>query len=390
MKRSAKNPLHRRVQIAGSAGAETTLDLLGTAHDVVTEVVRGVLERGDGLVLAAGKEPRRDGATDGREALVFDWTALEAAHAFIQSGRATSKAVDQPPILIVTSEKAETEIPVSRKPLWQDLLRSGAMGVHYIQAGSRAAALIRERQARLGDVLLILGGGAGVEHLADLYGNARRSVIPLDLPLGASRSDGLGGASRIAQLARAEPERFIQFRPEFRAQAGTLLARLGTNGGSAPADEIAANVLTMLAAVERPNVFYVRLLNPARADFANVETFFREVVDPVVADLGYERIEMGTNASRRGFMNVEIFESLHYAAAVVVDVTGLRANCFIELGYALGREHRTIVSAQDGTVLPFDEQAIPTHFWSVSGSLDEQREKLQTFWAKNIDRDPLV
>jgi len=146
----------------------------------------------------------------------------------------------------------------------------------------------------------------------------------------------------------------------------------------------------MLAAVERPNVFYVRLLNATHADFPNVETFFREVVDPVVADLGYERIEMGIDASRRGFMNVEIFESLHYAAAVVVDVTGLRANCFIELGYALGREHRTIVLAQDGTTLPFDEQAIPTHFWTVSGSADEQREKLRTFWTKNIDRDPLV
>ena len=131
------------------------------------------------------------------------------------------------------------------------------------------------------------------------------------------------------------------------------------------------------------------LLNAAHPDFPNVETFFRQVVDPVVVDLGYERIEMGTDDSRRGFMNVEIFESLHYAAAIVVDVTGLRPNCFIELGYALGREHRTIVSAQDGTVLPFDEQAIPTHLWGV-GSLDEQRGKLRTFWAKNIDRDPLV
>jgi len=390
MKRTAQNPLHQRVQIAGSASADTSPDLLGTAHDVVAEVVRGVLEQGGGLVLAAGKEPRRKGATDGRGALVFDWTALEAAHATIGSGRTTWRAAGQPLILIVTSEKAEADIPAERRTLWQDLLRSGAIGLHYIQAGSRAAALIREREARLSDVLVILGGGSGVEHLADLYGNARRSVIPLDLPLGASRRDGLGGAGRIAQLARAEPERFIQLRPEFRAQAGTLLARLGTSGGSAPAGEIAANVLAMLAAVERPNVFYVRLLNAAHADCPNVETFFRQVVDPVVAELGYERIEMGTDASKRGFMNVEIFESLHYAAAVVVDVTGLRENCFIELGYALGREHRTIVSAQDGTILPFDEQAIPTHFWNVGGSLDEQREKLRTFWAKNIDRDPLV
>jgi hypothetical protein len=354
-----------------------------------SEVVRGVLERGGGLVLGAGKEPRREDASDGRGALVFDWTALEVAHTTIESARSAWKASNQPPILIVTSEKAEADIPAARRTLWQELLRSGAMGLHYIQAGSRAAALVRERQARFGDVLVILGGGSGVEHLADLYVSARRSVVPLDLPLGASRRDGLGGASRIAQLARAEPERFIRLRSELRARAGTFLTRLSSSNESVPAGEIAATVLEILGAVERPKVFYVRLLNAANPDFLNVETFFRQVVDSVVADLGYERVEMGTDDTKRAFMNVEIFESLHYASAVVVDVTGLRPNCFIELGYALGREHRTIVTAQEGTSLPFDEQAIPTYFWSI-GSIDEQRKRLRTFWGKNIDRDPLV
>ena len=390
MKRPAQNPLHRRVHISGSASAMASPDLLGTAHDIVAEIVRGVLARGSGLVLAAGKEPRHDSATDGRGALVFDWTALEVAHAAISGGAATWNAADQPPLLIVTSEKAEADIPAVRKPLWKELVRSGAVGVHYIQAGSRAAALIRERQARLGDVLIILGGGSGVEHLASLYENGRRSVIPLDLALGASRTDGLGGASRIAQLAREEPERFLRLRAEHRAKVGTLLARLSTDGGTVPAGEVATNVLATLDAVEHPSVFYVRLLNAGHPDFSNVENFFRHVVDPVVAALGYERIEMGTDASRRGFMNVEIFEFLHYASAVVVDVTGLRPNCFIELGYALGREHRTIVSAQEGTSLPFDEQAIPTHFWDMGCAVDQQRERLRAFWAKNIDRDPLV
>jgi ATP nucleosidase Cap17-like protein len=390
MKRTAHSPVQRRVHIAGSASTKTSFDLLGLAHDVVVNVVRGVLERGSGLVLAAGKEPRREDATDARGAVVFDWTALEAAHAAIASGGSAWKFKDQPPIILVMSEKAENDIPATRRTLWQDLLRSGAVAVHYIQAGSRAAALIRERQARLGDLLVVLGGGSGVEHLAELYTEARRSVIPIDLPLGASRADGLGGASRLAQLARAEPERFLQFRSEHYAIAGTLLARLSARNANSQAAEIAASVLAILDAVEHPKVFYARLLNAAHADFANVETFFREVVDPEVATFGYARIEMGTDASNRGFMNVEIFESLHYASAVVVDVTGLRPNCFIELGYALGREHRIIVTAQEGTVLPFDEQAIPTHFWSHSRIVSEQREQFRTFWTKNIDRDPLV
>src|SRR5215471_6281739 len=45
-------------------------------------------------------------------------------------------------------------------------------------------------------------------------------------------------------------------------------------------------------------------------EFADVEKFFREVVDSAVQKLGCRRVEMGTDASRHGFMNVEIFETL--------------------------------------------------------------------------------
>lgn len=36
-------------------------------------------------------------------------------------------------------------------------------------AGSRAAAFLRQRQAIFDDALVILGGGTGIEHSADLY-----------------------------------------------------------------------------------------------------------------------------------------------------------------------------------------------------------------------------
>ena len=45
------------------------------------------------------------------------------------------------------------------------------------------------------------------------------------------------------------------------------------------------------------------------------------------------RVEIGTDASDHAFMNVGIFESLHFSSMAIVDVTGERPNCFIELGY---------------------------------------------------------
>ena len=51
------------------------------------------------------------------------------------------------------------------------------------------------------------------------------------------------------------------------------------------------------------------------------------------------RIEMGTERRDHAFIDVGIFENLHFSSVVIVDVTGERPNCFIELGYAL-REPR--------------------------------------------------
>ena len=98
------------------------------------------------------------------------------------------------------------------------------MRVESILPGSRAAALIRQRQADFGEILVTLGGGTGVEHLAELYLGRRRTVIPFDLPLGASREDGTGGSERLARESRAEPNRFLRMqrhgRPGFSGACG--------------------------------------------------------------------------------------------------------------------------------------------------------------------------
>ena len=86
--------------------------------------------------------------------------------------------------------------------------------------GSRAAAFLRQRQAVFGDALVILGGGTGVEHSADMYLSRRKPVVPLDLALGASRDDGTGGAVKLAKEARAEPTQILPFQPGFCKHGG--------------------------------------------------------------------------------------------------------------------------------------------------------------------------
>lgn len=382
--------LGRRIQIAGSASPQTEARLVGYAHDLVRQLVVNILGAGGGIVASVGKEPRAPGASPDNPSLTFDWTALEAAAVCIRNGNLLWPTTFGLPIVLVSSEKSESEVPESRRPLYDFLLTSGKVRVEAIMAGSRAAVFLRERQAQFGDALVILGGGTGVEHSADLYLARRRPVVPLDLALGASREDGTGGAARLSKQARAEPSRFLRFAAADADTEGAALSSIATRDGSAPPGEIAGRVSGILAKVARPGAFYVRLLRLDHPKFAAVESFFREVVDPVVEEAGLSRIEMGTDRTEHAFMNVAIFESLHFAAAVIVDITGERPNCFIELGYALRNTNRVLVTAEEGTNLPFDQQAIPCHFWKGSDPASERQKAFSEFWKKNIDRPPIV
>lgn len=380
----------RRVQISGSASSDSVPERRAYAHELVANTVRAILRAGGGIVLGVGKEPRAPDALPDSAPLTFDWTALEAAAECIFGGDATFPDPSGAPVVVVSSEKAESEIPETRIALWERLLTSGRVRVESIRPGSRAATLIRQRQAEFSDALLALGGGAGVEHSAELFLERRRTVLPLDLPLGASRGDGTGGAERLAREARADPSRFLRLDPKVADFANARLAQLTTRLGAAPATVISERIVALLRDLELPRAFYVRLLNPAHPRFPAVEAFFRRVVDPVTRNAGFQRVEVGTDRAEHAFMNVEIFQNLHHASLAIVDITGSRPNCFIELGYALGRATRVLVTAEAGTDLPFDQQAIPCFFWSDTDGDTVRQTQLVEFWTKYVDRPPLA
>lgn len=214
--------------------------------------------------------------------------------------------------------------------------------------------------------------------------------MPLDLSLGASRNDGTGGAPRLAREARSDPTRFFRFDPMFANAESAALANLATRNGTVAPSKIAVGLTELLVKIARPTAFYVRLLNPAHPKFALVESFFRDVVDPVVWEAGMSRVEVGTDKSDHAFMNVAIFESLHFSSLAIVDITGERPNCFIELGYALGSGNRVLVIAEEGTMLPFDQTMIACHFWKPGATVEDKKKALGEFWEKNITRPSIV
>jgi hypothetical protein len=131
-------------------------------------------------------------------------------------------------------------------------------------------------------------------------------------------------------------------------------------------------------------------LNPNLSDYATVEKYFRNVVDKVTRGLGYKRFEMETDYSCEPFMNVELFQKLHFSSLVIADLTGIRPNCCIELGFAFGLGKKIIITAIEGTKLPWDTESIHCHFWSASKSDAERITDLKSYMKKNINREPLI
>lgn len=378
----------RRIHIAGSADKDTPEHLLRYAHELVATLVQELSKEGATFLVGVGKEPLSRPDDPSSPAIIFDWTALAAAHKCLRDGVSPAQGPQGRFIAAVVTSKLDRQVPVPRQRIWNELRVENAVKLEFIEPGWTSGAVRRARQAQLGDIFIALSGGEGVEHLAQEYASVGKPVIPLDLDIGSSRGDGSGGAARLAREALAHPERFVRLTdPD---AAGDLLARLTTHQGTVDVMDIAQAIVTLIHALESPTAFYVRLLNNLVPEFNAVERFFRNVLDPVVKNFGYKAVEMGREASTYAWMNEAIFDSLHYSSIVVVDLTALRNNCFMELGYALGHGNRFLLTAQKGTHLPFDSFALDSYYWEDSLDDGQRVTQLEEYWRRTIDRPPLV
>jgi hypothetical protein len=372
-----------RVHITGSAASGCDETLLSDAHDFVRSFVELTIARGGGLVLGAGDDPL---AASGASC-VFDWTALERVAAAPDPGPEWPKLRPER-FVAVASQRALDKVPEQRAEVWRECRARSDFDLDVAQAGWRMAGIIRERQVLRGDILLVLGGGAGAEHLAELYRDEGKPVVPLYAELGSLNNDGSGGSRLLFGKALPDPSAFFRLRDGTGSASSRLSSlRLLAGGDAVSLAERTAALLTDLR--PRP-AFYARLLDPSHADYTAVESFFREVVDPVVVESGFTPHEIGRGRPESAFMNLEIFRAIHRAGLVVVDLSGVRPNCTMELGYALARRRRVVLCAMSGTDLPFDSDKLPTYMWRASDSRDEQVREYREWLDRYSEMPPIV
>ena len=380
----ARSPLFdRRIHIAGSifddASVASATDV-NAARELVTGLVRELVKRGANFVIPIDAEPVR--MSDGLP-ICFDWLIWKAL-----KDNLALRPVNVPGSLAVAVQhhKSEDQIPTRYADLWDDLRASPLVKIenaaHWNMNSKRM-----EAQARFGDILVALGGTEGVLYLANLYHDAGKPIVPLNLALCPETT----GARRLYNfgLNSSQSRRLFQIADD--GDEHDWINKIRFPSRQSVPDRVAL-LIDLLEALERPKAFAVRMLNPDLPDYGDVQAFFDVVVQPVIeGELGYRLIVVdGHQVYDHARIDQEIFAKLHRSNVVLADITGARPNCFLELGYALGRSLPTMVMARQGSNLPFDIATFSGHHWRTTGTVDERKRAFREHWQAIRNRPSLV
>jgi hypothetical protein len=364
----------RRVHLTGSAARDGDPELLRWARRALRAFLREHIRGGGSVIAQLGGEPYHD--ADPELPCTFDWLVIEVALKALRAGEAEPSAED-PLVLLRGSRRGYEQIPDNHRSLYNELVEREAVDVKLLPDTWRSGALIRQAQARLGDVLVTAGGGAGVEHLADIYAERGRAVIPWAIDLGSSGGDGSLGGIGLARKALIDSAPFFRLASGSGAEARLLALQVDPDHLGAP-EKTGAELTRLVCDLEAPRAFCARLLNSTVACYPEVESNFAEVVKPVLRERGYRPVDLGVDRQEAAWMNDEIFTQLDRAPLVYCDLSAQRPNCFTELGYALGNRQRVIISSRASEQLPFDTDKLPCWYWSESQDQSDRRKALNS------------
>lgn len=379
--------MRRRLHVAGSASPEDADPaLLGWVHDLLRQVVLDHVKSGGTVLTQIGADPRH--RHDERRRTLFDWTVMETCRDALVDGLVPPQPDGTPLVRAVCLASGRRDVSEENEAVLSALRDAEALDVTQLPDRYLFGVMLRQEQAEQGEVLLTMGGGLGVEQLAELYVKRRNPVIPLDVDIGSFYADSPQGGAWLAKDARVHPERYFEVIGAMSATAH--LDGLRTVGRLPKLEVMASRLASILNALRPHQAFFVRLLDRKSEAFDDVEWFFRSVVDPVVAERGLQRMEVGTDPQRHGFINTQIFTELHFATAVIADMTDQRPNCAIELGYALARGHTVLLCARDGERPAFDIDKLPFFFWSRDRSVSDLRTELTAYWNAQANRPTVV
>lgn len=213
---------------------------------------------------------------------------------------------------------------------------------------------------QMADAVIMVRGFDGAKRAAWWSRHAKKPLLPV------AAFDG---------AAKEIFEREIKEFDHRYASTVDMLDYQGLNSGTREWSKLAASVVALAENMATPNKALVIMSytdkEPIVTELANAFDSFKGACE------AYKyRCDRVTETNTKDTSIVaEILKKITDSAFVIADLTELRQNVFFELGFARGLGKRVIVTAKEGTELPFDVKDIPVTFWRAIDPL-RLREKL--------------
>ena len=371
----------RRIHITGSISSDLEIakfDDVCTTRGLVKNLVEKLVQAGATFVVPVDKEPKREDD----HPICFDWLIWQTIKDNIDKRPSDAS---NPFAIAVQHHKSEDQVPTEMHELWDELRGSGLVEIENASHWNMNSKRM-ELQAKWGDILIALGGSEGVIYLANQYHEAGKHVVPLNAALtpsdqGARKLFCIGlTRDKAGQLLRTKSKTPHQWINQI-----NFSDRISV-------EERATTLIEFLKDLESPKAFAVRLLDPNHQEFNKVNDFFQTIVKPIVEDeMGYRLTVIdGKQAFEHARMDQEIFAKLHRSSLVIADITGARPNCFLELGYALGRGLPTMVTSREGSKRPFDITTLSGLSWKEKETLKNKKQAFRDHYNAIRTRPPLV
>lgn len=206
-------------------------------------------------------------------------------------------------------------------------------------------------QIELADVVIVFGGHDGTTRAANWARIRNKNLLPVTL---------FGGAGEA--LYESELEKFeAKYSGRLERIDFEDLANIGTDWKNRAARLVA------LAEKVATSRHVAVLMSYAKLDeLDDAYDSFRSACET----LGYDcrRVDDSNTVGR---IVPEILRRIEGSAFVIADLTELRPNVLFELGYAQGLRKPVIISAREGTELPFDVKDLPAILWKGQKRLKE-------------------
>lgn len=211
---------------------------------------------------------------------------------------------------------------------------------------------------RESDVVIVLGGWDGTHYAASWARLAGRPLVPV-------ATFGLAAEEIFRNEMERLDDRYIS---RIESQEYQILNRLLADYTPVTLADFAVDVVSLAERLITPTDVFVVMSFADRGSLKDAYATFKRVCEKY----GLNAFKVDHHIDRQQRIVPAIMTAIRRSAFIIADVSDPRPNVYYELGYAQALGKDVIVTAAEGTQLPFDIYDLPTIYWDSQSTLEER------------------